>query len=249
MFLQKERADHAANAAPANTVVALESRLVREEKARAALEKQLEKEKRARFVLESMLASNGGGGTTTTASSSARSTGFREAETEMDSDSEYSGSGSGSGPVGRQMPHVADMHTITEYEHEEQERAAQQEEDAAVDETAESMARIANEERARKPEEDEAAVDVAAEQMAPTEAEERARRPEDGAAIDEVGETIAQNEMESKPEDKASTSEAYAPAVKKQSQGKKSVTVVGDSDVGQHESSQASKAKVIKNYS
>ena len=191
-------------------------------------------------MLESMLASNGGG-TTTTASSSARSTGFKETGT--DSDSEYSGSGSGSGPVGRQMPHVTDMHTITEYE--EQERAASQEVDAAVDDTAQSTARIANEERARKPEQDVAAVDVAAEEMARTAAEERARRPEDDAAINEVAEPIAQNEMARKPEDDETTSEAHAQTVEKQSQGKKSVTLVGDGDVGQHDFSQTSSAKVV----
>ena len=42
MFLQKERTVRAPNAAPVNTVAALESRLVKEEKARAALEEQLE---------------------------------------------------------------------------------------------------------------------------------------------------------------------------------------------------------------
>ena len=243
--MQKERSERAANEAPANTVVALESRLVKEVKARVALEEQLDKEKRARFVLESMLASNIGG-TTTTASSSARSTGFRETET--DSDSEVSASGSGSGPVGRPMPHATDMHTITEYEYEEQERAAPQQDVAVVEEaakeTAEIMARIENEESGRKPEEDEAAVDDAAEQMARTAAEERARQPEDDAAINEVAESNPQNETASKQEDDGNAPEARASTVKKQSNGKKSVTIVGDSDAGQQETSQESSAKV-----
>lgn len=198
------------------TVAALEARIAKAEKERAALAEELGKEKRARFVLESML--NNGGGTTASSSAISRELsggGFQE--TASDASSEYSDSASGAGGgVGVRHGagagagvHASDMQTIAEYEDEEQqqERAELQADEVASDER---MARVADDESARKPEEDNAFVEDAASGQAaqvPAVAEDSstARPPEeDAAAIDEAAEQKSREVHEEpvrKPED------------------------------------------------